>query len=81
MFALLACPPFPIPSPSLVVMSPLRQSMSALTGDPHPYPQVFQFQNTILGSVQVSATGRLRATSQKLTGSQVLMVLNINKAY
>ncbi len=26
----------------------LRQSMSALVGDPDPYPQVFQFQNAII---------------------------------
>jgi len=29
--------------------SRLRQSMSALMGDPDPYPWVFQFQNAILG--------------------------------
>ena len=34
----------------------LRQGMSALVGDPDPYPQVFQFQNAIIGSVRVSAT-------------------------
>src|SRR5882762_7709017 len=40
----------------------LRQSMSALVGDPDPYPWVFQFQNAIIGSVWVPAT------SQKLVG-------------
>jgi hypothetical protein len=35
----------------------VRQSTSALAGDPDPYPQVFQIQNAIPGSVQVSATG------------------------
>ena len=51
----------------------LRQSTSALAGDPDPYLRVFQFQNTILGSMQVSATGWLGVVSQKLTGSQVPM--------
>jgi len=51
----------------------LRQSMSALMGDLDLYPWVFQIQNAIPGSVQVSATRWLRAVSQKLTGSQVLV--------
>lgn len=34
--------------------SRLMQSMSALTGDPDPYPEVFQFQNAIFGSMWVS---------------------------
>jgi len=46
--------------------------MSALMGDPDLYLWVFQFQNAIIGSVWVSAT------SQKLVGSQVL-ILNRNK--
>ncbi len=50
----------------------LRQSMSALMGDPDLYLWVFQFQNAIIGSVWVSAT------SQKLVGSRVL-ILNRNK--
>jgi hypothetical protein len=37
--------------------SRLRQSMSALMGDPDPYPWVFQFQDAILESVWVSAIG------------------------
>ena len=51
----------------------LRQSTSALMGDPDPYPRVFQIQNAIPGSVRVSATGWLGAVGQKLTGSQVLV--------
>ena len=47
--------------------------MSALMGDLDPYPQAFQIQNAIPGSMWVSATRRLRATSQKLMGSQVLV--------
>src|SRR5882762_2317277 len=35
----------------------LRQSTSALMGDPDSYPRVFQIQNAIPGSVWVSATG------------------------
>ena len=46
--------------------------MSALVGDPDPYPWVFQIQNAIPGSVRVSATGWLGAVSQKLMGQQVL---------
>ena len=34
----------------------LRWSTSALVGDLDLYPQVFQFQNVILGSMWVSAT-------------------------
>ena|SRR6267154_274187 len=34
----------------------LRQSTSALVGDPDPYPRVFQVQNAIPGSAWVSAT-------------------------
>src|SRR5882724_9322389 len=34
--------------------SRLMQSMSAPVGDSDPYPQVFQFQNAILGSMWVS---------------------------
>jgi hypothetical protein len=51
----------------------LRQSTSALVGDPDPYPWVFQIQNAIPGSVRVSATGWLGAVSQKLAGSRVLV--------
>jgi len=51
----------------------IRQSTSALVGDLDPYPRVFQIPNAIPGSVQVSATGWLRATSHILMGSQVLM--------
>jgi len=40
----------------VVVVTALRQSMSALMGDPDPYPWVFQIQNAIPGSVRVSAT-------------------------
>ena len=56
----------------------LRQSMSALVGDQDLYPWVFQLQNAVIGSVWVSATRWLKATSQKLVGSWVL-VLNRNK--
>ena len=35
----------------------IRQDMSALVGDLDLYPQVFQIQNAIPGSVWVSATG------------------------
>jgi len=35
----------------------LRQSTSALVGTLDPYPQVFQIQDAIPGSVWVSATG------------------------
>src|SRR5258705_13974228 len=41
------------------------QSTNALTGDPDPYPPVFQFRNTILVSMWIS-TRLLGATSQKL---------------
>ena len=34
----------------------LRQSTSALAGDPDPYPQVYSNEISIPGSVQVSAT-------------------------
>ena len=51
----------------------LRLNTSALAGDPDPYPRVFQIQNAIPGSVQVSATGWLGAVSQKLAGSRVLV--------
>ena len=57
------------------VLLDLKQSTSALAGDPDPYPQVFQIPNAIPRYVQVSATRWLGATSQKLMGSQVLMVL------
>ena len=51
----------------------IRQSTSALAGDPDPYLRVFQIQNAIPGSVRVSPTGWLGAMSQKLVGSQVLV--------
>ena len=73
----------------------VRLNTSALVGDPDPYPRVFQIQNAIPGSMQVSATRWLGAVSQKLVGSrvlvgpqvlgstykylQVLRILNINK--
>ena len=63
----------------------LKQSMSALVGDLDLYPQVFQIQNAIPGSVWVLATGWLGAISQNLrgsqalVGSQVLSILNRNK--
>ena len=47
--------------------------MSALMGDPDPYPQVFQIQNAIPGSVWVSATRQLGPVGQKLMGSQGLV--------
>ena len=53
------------------VLYHLRQSTSALAGDLDPYPQVFQIQNAIPGSVWVTATRWLRAMSQKLMGSWV----------
>jgi hypothetical protein len=51
----------------------LRQSTSVLMGDPDPYPWVFQIQNALPGSMRVSATRWLRAASQKLVGSRVLV--------
>ena len=49
----------------------IRQSMSALMGNPDPYPWVFQIENAIPRSVWVSATGWPRAMSQKHMGFQV----------
>ena len=40
-----------------IIYSIIRLNTSALVGDPDPYPQVFQIQNAIPGSVRVSATG------------------------
>ena len=51
----------------------IRQSTSALVNDLDLYPWVFQIQNAIPGSVQVSATRWLGAMSQKLVSSRVLV--------
>ena len=56
---------------------PVRLNTSALVGDPDPYPQVFQIQNAIPGSVWVSATGWLGAVSQNLRVLEYLRVLSI----
>ena len=60
-----------------MVARPVRLNTSALVGDPDPYPQVFQIQNAIPGSVWVSATGWLGAVSQNLRVLEYLRVLSI----